>query len=71
MPGMSGTDLAEALRERRPGLPVLVVSGYAESVGIAVHLPRLSKPFRKDQLAACISELIPEGTLDSRRPQRN
>jgi PAS domain S-box-containing protein len=59
MPGMSGTDLAEALRQRHPGLPVLVVSGYAESEGIAVHLPRLAKPFRKDQLAACLSELAP------------
>jgi PAS domain S-box-containing protein len=59
MPGMSGTDLAEALRQRYPHLPVLVVSGYAESEGIAAHLPRLAKPFRRDQLAACLSELAP------------
>jgi hypothetical protein len=30
MPGMSGWDLAKCLRTRRPGLPVLFMSGYAE-----------------------------------------
>lgn len=28
MPGESGLDLAQALRERRPGLPVIITSGY-------------------------------------------
>ena len=28
MPGMSGVELAVAARERRPGLPVVFVSGY-------------------------------------------
>jgi PAS domain S-box-containing protein len=30
MPGMSGQELADALRLRRPGLPVVFVSGYTE-----------------------------------------
>lgn len=59
MPGMSGTHLAEILRQRRPGLPVLVVSGYAESDGIAVNLPHLAKPFKRDQLAASLADLAP------------
>jgi CheY-like chemotaxis protein len=57
MPGMSGADLARAIRAERPGMPVLVVSGYAESDGIAPDLPRLSKPFRSDELAASLAQL--------------
>jgi CheY-like chemotaxis protein len=57
MPGMSGTDLARALRERRPGTPILVVSGYAESDGIAPDLPRLTKPFRNQDLAVSLAQI--------------
>jgi two-component system cell cycle sensor histidine kinase/response regulator CckA len=30
MPGIDGVELAEAIRVRRPGLPVVLMSGYAE-----------------------------------------
>ena len=59
MPGMSGTDLARIIRESRPDVPVLVVSGYAEMDGIASDLPRLTKPFRKDELATSLAGLTP------------
>jgi PAS domain S-box-containing protein len=58
MPGMTGTDLADTVRAAKPGVPVLLVSGYAEHEGIAPGLPRLTKPFRADELAARLSELI-------------
>jgi PAS domain S-box-containing protein len=57
MPGMNGTDLARAVRGARPDVPVLLVSGYAESEGIAPDLPRLVKPFRKDELAASLYQI--------------
>jgi CheY-like chemotaxis protein/two-component sensor histidine kinase len=57
MPGMSGTELAREIRERRPDLPVLVISGYAEVDGIASDLPRLAKPFRRDELRASLGVL--------------
>jgi CheY-like chemotaxis protein len=57
MPGMSGTDLARVVRSSRYDLPVLLVSGYAENEGIAPDLPRLTKPFRKDELAASLAQL--------------
>jgi hypothetical protein len=38
-------------------LPVLVVSGFAEVDGVASDLPRLTKPFRKDELAATLASL--------------
>ena len=57
MPGMNGTDLARAIRTLRPGVPVLLVSGYAETEGIPADLPRLTKPFRKDELASSLEQL--------------
>ena len=58
MPGMTGTDLAREVQERRPGLPVLVISGYADVDGIAPHLPRLTKPFRQADLAAALAAML-------------
>jgi len=57
MPGMNGTELAREIRNFRPGMPVLLVSGYAEGDGIAAELPRLTKPFRKDELASSLAQL--------------
>ncbi|WP_128565166.1 PAS domain S-box protein [Methylobacterium crusticola] len=57
MPGITGTDLARAVRSLRPEAQVLLVSGYAESDGVAADLPRLTKPFRKDELASILAQL--------------
>nr|WP_277923757.1 PAS domain-containing sensor histidine kinase [Sphingomonas sp. TREG-RG-20F-R18-01] len=55
MPGMSGAELARALRAKITELPVLIVSGYAEAEGIAPDLSRLTKPFRIAELAQRIA----------------
>jgi CheY-like chemotaxis protein len=57
MPGMTGVELVRAVREKYPELPVLLVSGYAEVEGIAPDLPRLTKPFRRSELAEKLSKL--------------
>ena len=62
MPGLSGTDLALILASERPGLPVLIVSGYADLDGFPPDLPRLTKPFRQADLAACIARLRATGS---------
>ena len=59
MPGMNGTDLARTIRSARPSVSVLLISGYAEHEGIDPDLPRLTKPFRKDELAASLAQLTP------------
>lgn len=61
MPGTSGTELARLVRRRWPNLPVLVISGYADVEGIAADLPRLTKPFRQQELAASLAELAIDG----------
>ncbi len=62
MPGMTGTELAAAVRQRRPGLPVLLISGYAEADGIGPDLARLTKPFRQAELGSAITKLLPGGS---------
>jgi PAS domain S-box-containing protein len=57
MSGMSGTDLAREVRSAKPDIPVLLVSGYAESEGVDPDIPRLTKPFRIDELAASLAQL--------------
>jgi CheY-like chemotaxis protein len=57
MPGMSGTDLARKLQGERPSVKVLIVSGYAETAGVAPDLPRLTKPFRSADLANSLATL--------------
>ncbi len=56
MPGMTGLELAEKLRELRPGLPVILASGYADlPAGRNPDVPRIDKPYRLEKLAALIA----------------
>ncbi len=57
MPGMSGAQLALKFKVIEPGLPILIVSGYADVEGIDPALPRLTKPFRNIDLAASLATL--------------
>jgi YesN/AraC family two-component response regulator len=54
MPGMTGVQLAHAIRARGLGFRVVIVSGFAESDGIDPALPRLVKPFVQSELARLI-----------------
>jgi PAS domain S-box-containing protein len=59
MPKMNGAELARQAAVIRPGLPILLATGYAElPPGNTVNLPRIGKPFRQEQLQSEISRLI-------------
>jgi CheY-like chemotaxis protein len=58
MTGMTGVDLAHAVRERRPGTPILILSGFSEAETIAPDLHRLHKPFRQSDLSASLANLV-------------
>jgi two-component system cell cycle sensor histidine kinase/response regulator CckA len=62
MPGMDGLALAGQLRARWPGLPVLLVSGYAEAaLGrdlAAEGLRLLAKPYGLSELVAELRALL-------------
>jgi signal transduction histidine kinase/CheY-like chemotaxis protein len=68
MPGGSGPELAAWARQRRPALPVLFMTGYADEAtlrreGVTVAgAPVVSKPFDPDAIAVLIRR-----TLDGRR----
>jgi CheY-like chemotaxis protein len=52
MPGMTGTDLAGRAREIRPGIGVLLVTGYADPGRVPEGYLILHKPFSRSDLAA-------------------
>jgi PAS domain S-box-containing protein len=59
--GLNGRQVADAAREYRPGLPVLLITGYAGGVlegQLAPGMSVLSKPFRLDVLAAKMRDVI-------------
>jgi CheY-like chemotaxis protein len=58
MPGkISGIDLAGILHERRPGLPVVLATGYTDQRATAPRVQVLAKPYEIGQLVTLLSGL--------------
>jgi len=58
MPGkLSGIDLAGILRKRRPGLPVVLATGYTDQRATVPGVQVLAKPYEIGQLAELLSSL--------------
>jgi YesN/AraC family two-component response regulator len=63
MPHMTGIELAQAIHHLRPGVPIIICSGYstiinaenAASFGIRKFLP---KPIPSQELLASVRELL-------------
>jgi CheY-like chemotaxis protein len=57
---MNGADVAREARRLHPGLPIIFVTGYAESEqlesALGCDVPVLRKPFTLAQLAAAVEE---------------
>lgn len=66
MPGLSGPELATAIRERRPTIPVLFMSGFTEDLAIGPGLSPpahfISKPFEPGQLLDRIGAAMGTGS---------
>jgi DNA-binding response OmpR family regulator len=61
MPGMNGIEVARRVRLSQPGLPILVVTGFANTAALAAQTNSdliLSKPFRTTELVAKIEEAL-------------
>jgi PAS domain S-box-containing protein len=62
MPGMNGAEVARKVRARCPHLPIVFVTGYAESeqleAALGADVKVLRKPFSLDDLAAAVAENV-------------
>jgi two-component system nitrogen regulation response regulator GlnG len=74
MPGQSGLDLLQQIKERFPGLPVIIMTAYSdlESAVAAFQggaFEYLPKPFDVDQALELIRRAIDEGSRQSGSPE--
>ena len=64
LPGINGRQLADTGRELRPGLRVLLVTGYAskalDAAPLAAGIEIMAKPFAIDDLASRVSTMLAE-----------
>jgi signal transduction histidine kinase/ActR/RegA family two-component response regulator len=61
MPGMNGVKVAEAIRAKRPDIPFIIITGYAEidtSEPSIERLRVLNKPFQRAELAEALLAAI-------------
>ncbi|TDH64697.1 response regulator [Dankookia rubra] len=67
MPGMTGLEVALAAQRLRPGLQVVLASGFVDLANgsAPADLPRLTKPYRQEELARVIDQVLTPGP---RRP---
>jgi signal transduction histidine kinase/CheY-like chemotaxis protein len=69
--GMNGLDLARELRDRRPNLPLVLTSGYADAArreAAAAGIALLPKPYTLRDLAAALDDAIADRALQA--PER-
>jgi CheY-like chemotaxis protein len=72
MPGLSGAEVCDRVREGRPGLPTLFISGfYPEAVFPDQRLPEgsafLAKPFMPEELIEAVDGLLGQAVGRERR----
>ena len=71
MPGMTGTELAKRIRRKWPEMPVIIATGYAELPELDSGVPRLSKPYRQQDLAAVVARMLGEQPAAAARAPLN
>jgi PAS domain S-box-containing protein len=60
MPGMNGVELANIVRDRYPGLPVILTSGYSEVLAENAHVgfELIQKPYSVESLSRVLRKAI-------------
>ncbi len=64
MPGMNGVELASIIRERYPGLPVVLTSGYSNVLAESAHrgFELIQKPYSVESLSRIVRKAIADRT---------
>ena len=57
MPGMSGTELAEAAQRLRPDLKIVLTSGYVGPKDVPADIPFVPKPWRAQDIAEAVGKV--------------
>jgi CheY-like chemotaxis protein len=70
MPGMSGIELAQAVRRQRPGMPVVLATGYSDEIlsGAGSEYEILRKPYDGHSLGAALIKAIKAAESDRCAP---
>ncbi len=73
MPGMSGWELAHAIRERNRTIPIAVITGWGEAVGSDEQKEAqvdwvITKPFRAEKIAELAAEISKRRQALKKRP---
>jgi CheY-like chemotaxis protein len=68
MPGMNGVELANVVRERYPGLPVVLTSGYSNVLAESAHrgFELIQKPYSVESLSRILRKAMAEKLAISR-----
>jgi signal transduction histidine kinase/ActR/RegA family two-component response regulator len=71
MPGMSGIELAEALANAHPGLPVVLTTGFSDEIARAGagDRPVVFKPYKLEALAAALDAALGPAAGPLNRPE--
>jgi CheY-like chemotaxis protein len=56
MPGMSGTELAEAAQRLRPDLKIVLTSGYVGPQDVPADITFVPKPWRAQDIAEAVTQ---------------
>ena len=64
---MSGIELARSVNADRPGLPVLLATGYSDDLlkGAAAEFRVISKPYGPAELAEAVAAALGEGAAQA------
>jgi FixJ family two-component response regulator len=70
MPGIDGLELLRLVRAARPGLPLILITGYPERLQrlpspSAGDIRYFTKPFRGPDLLAAVGEVLPDSAARS------
>ncbi|MBX9757989.1 MAG: response regulator [Beijerinckiaceae bacterium] len=58
MPEMTGVQLAQSMQSERPGVPVVLATGYSDLPPGSPQLPMIGKPFNENDLARAIKNAM-------------